>query len=312
MCRSGFRPKLGRFACAVVGRDRSHRPTAHAGAGGLCGRAHTHPHHRPHGAESGRPAARPDHVDALELDDQRVVRAPGDVIEGRRGRPDLAEQLALGDPGQPLAGALQSLGADVDRVVQLQVDDRDDGRIGHALGEEPLSFLDGVPALGVAGADESADLDEVERQLRLAEIGPDRRDEVGEDVGIFLRGLAAGVALALVPEHALDLATGELELPHHRAIEALPALILLGRVPLLHARPAVGADDQADRDPGLLDHGLGEGQTQAGSLAAALVGLRRPLLAGLGVARVDRVGRVDQPVERLLGLASTCRPCRAS
>ena len=32
------------------------------------------------------------------------------------------------------------------------------------------------------------------------------------------------------------------------------------------------------------------------------MGLCRPLGAGLGVARVDRVGRVDQPVERLLGL----------
>ena len=65
------------------------------------------------------------------------------------------------------------------RVVEFQVDDRDDGRVGHPLRQQPLGLLDGVPALGVAAADEPADLDEVERQLGLAEVGPDGGDEVG-------------------------------------------------------------------------------------------------------------------------------------
>ena len=53
--------------------------------------------------------------------------------------------------------------------------DRDDGRVRHPLGEPPLGVLHGVPALRVAGADEPADLDEVERQLGLAEVGRGRR-----------------------------------------------------------------------------------------------------------------------------------------
>ncbi len=95
--------------------------------------------------------------------------------------------------------------------------------------------------LGSGRRDETADLDEIERQLGLAEVGADRRDEVGEDLGIGLPRLARaqGVAFALIPEHALDLAAGELDLPQHRAVQAVPALVLLRWVPLLHARPAV-------------------------------------------------------------------------
>ena len=118
------------------------------------------------------------HVDPFELDGQRVVRALGDAVEGRGGRSDLAEQLALGDPGQPLAGPFQALRADVDAVVQLEVDHRDDGRVGHAVDEHALGVLHGVPALGIGAADKPADLDVVEWQLGLAEIGADRRDEV--------------------------------------------------------------------------------------------------------------------------------------
>ena len=42
--------------------------------------------------------------------------------------------------------------------------------------------------LGSAAADEPADLDVVKRQLGLAEVGADRGDEVGEDLGIDLPG----------------------------------------------------------------------------------------------------------------------------
>ena len=66
--------------------------------------------------------------------------------------------------------------------------------------------------------------------------------------------------------------------------------------------PPWAVHDQADRDAGLLDHRHGERQAQAGPLGPRLVLLGRALGAVLGVARVDRVGRIDQPVQRLLGL----------
>ncbi len=47
--------------------------------------------------------------------------------------------------------------------------------LGTRSGSQPLGFLDGVPALGIAGADEPADLDVVEWQLGLAEVGADGR-----------------------------------------------------------------------------------------------------------------------------------------
>ena len=74
------------------------------------------------------------------------------AVERRRGRPELAEQLAQRDPGQPLAGPLQALGSDVDAVVELEIDHRDDGRVGHALGKRALGVLNGVPALGIGPA----------------------------------------------------------------------------------------------------------------------------------------------------------------
>ena len=46
----------------------------------------------------------------------------------------------------------------------------------------------------------------------------------------------------------------------------------------------------------------GKRQAQAGPFLPRLVLLGRPLGAGPGISRVDRVRRVDQPVQRLLGL----------
>ena len=50
----------------------------------------------------------------LNLTTSVLFGPAGHAVERRRGRADLAEQLALGDPRQPLAGAFQALSADVD------------------------------------------------------------------------------------------------------------------------------------------------------------------------------------------------------
>ena len=129
---------------------------------------------------------------------------------------------------------------------------------------------------------------------------------------IDLRGLGVGIALALVPEHALDLAAGKLHLAKHRAVQAMATFALLGRVPLFHAGAAVSAGNQADRHAGLLDQGHRERQAQTGTLGALLVLLGRPCRPILGISRMHRVGRVDQPVQRLFGSWPTCRPCPGS
>jgi len=49
------------------------------------------------------------------------------------GRSNLTKQLALCNPGEPLAGPLQALRADVNAVVQLKVDHRNDSRVGNAV-----------------------------------------------------------------------------------------------------------------------------------------------------------------------------------
>ena len=103
-----------------------------------------------------------------------------------------------------------------------------------------------------------------------------------EDLGVGLRRRRRpGIALALIPEHALDLAAGELELPEHRAIQAIAPLVFLGGVPLLHAGAAVGAGDQADGDAGRLDQRRGERQARA-----------RPLSSGSCGSAADRSARV--------------------
>ena len=184
------RPCRRRLPC----RSPCHAHAAHAHAA-ACHAAHAGPH-----------------VDPLELDEQGVVRAAGDPVERRRGGADLAEELALGDPRQPLAGPLQALGADVDQRRRAP---------GRSPRRRPCWARARAAAAGRPGRrsspwdrcrdDEPADLDVVERQLGLAEVGADRGDEVGEDAGDRpSRPRAAGVALALIPEHALDLAAGKL------------------------------------------------------------------------------------------------------
>src|SRR5262249_11081946 len=117
---------------------------------------------------------------------------------------------------QPLADAIQALGADVDEVVHFQVDCRNDGRVGNLFGDEPLRLADGVPPGGVAAnarvADDAPNLTEVKRQLGLAEILAHRGNEIPEDLRVDLGRLQAGLGFALVPEHALDLAAGLVEL----------------------------------------------------------------------------------------------------
>ena len=122
---------------------------------------------------------------------------------------------------------------------------------------------------------EPANLDEVERQVGLAQIGADRGDEVGKYLGVLLGRVGVGVAFPLVPEHSLDLAAGKLDLAEHRAVEAMAPLALLGGVPLFHAGAAVGTGDQADGQLArLIDERRGKRQAQPGPLGPGLVLLR--------------------------------------
>ena len=200
------------------------------------------------------------------------------------------------------------------RVVQLEVDHRNRrpcwARVRAAAARLPARRS----SPWVAAIDEPADLDEVERQVGLAEIGADRGDEVGEDLGVLLRRLAgSAIAFPLVPEHALDLAAGELDLAEHRAVEAIAPLALLGGVPLLHAGAAMGTGDQADWARRVASTiAAANGKPEPGPLGPGLVLLCRPLGTVLGSPEWTGIGRIDQPVERLLGLRPFAVHARAA
>ena len=125
-----------------------------------------------------------------------------DVVEGRSGRANLPEQLALGDPGQPLAGPLQPVRADVDQVVQLEVDHRDDRRIGNAIHDQRAGRLARRSSPGDQTRSRTGRSGRSKTAARAGRNRTDRRDEVGKDLGIDLPRAPHGVALALVPEHA--------------------------------------------------------------------------------------------------------------
>src|SRR5262249_22007891 len=160
------------------------------------------------------------------------VRSFHDGIEHWRGRLRLAVQFPERDLRQPLAGSLQSLGADVDGVVEFQVDHRNDGRVGNLLGDEPLRLPHGGPTGGIVPdprvTNDPADLHEVEGQVGLAEVLAHGGNEGPEDLRVDLGSLPGGLSLALVPEQALDLAAGPADLVEQGAVEAATALPLFG------------------------------------------------------------------------------------
>src|SRR5262249_44593876 len=105
------------------------------------------------------------HVDALELDDQCLVGAPFYLVKIGRRRSRVAVEFAQRDERQPLAGALEALRADVNGIVELEINRRDNGRVRDSLRNAPLDFLHTVPvfARGIVQSGETADLDKVER-----------------------------------------------------------------------------------------------------------------------------------------------------
>ena len=190
----------------------------------------------------------------------------------------------------------------MDAVVKLQVHDGDDGRVGNLFGQPALSVLHRIPILGVARVDEAADLDVIKGKVGLVEVSADGGDEVGESFGENLGGLrVVGVAFALVPEHALDLPASQLHLTEHGAVKALPPLGFGGGVPLRHAGAAVSGGHEADRDPGGVIKGDGEGKAEPRALGAALVLLRGAFFAVFRIAGMNGIRGVDEPVKGLLG-----------
>src|SRR5262249_55929469 len=142
---------------------------------------------------------------------------------------EMPELLVKCNSCQALAGPFQPLSAHVNPVVELEIDHRDDGRVGHALGKRALGVLNGVPPLGVESRDEPADLDEIERKFGLAEIGANRRDEIAEHSRIRLPSfaLAERIALSLIPKNTFHRAPSLLDLAQHRAIQAVTPLLFL-------------------------------------------------------------------------------------
>ncbi len=137
-------------------------------------------------------------VDRLTPLNLRTRVLPGRLLRmiRRGGRPaDLPEELALGDPSQTAAEPLQARRADMDQVVELEVDRGDHRRVGDLVGDYPLGVADDVPTLRVDARNEPADLDVIERQVGLTQIGADRGNELSELLGKLGGGGLHRVAL---------------------------------------------------------------------------------------------------------------------
>ncbi len=216
-------------------------------------------------------------------------------------------EIVTGAAGQTHAETLQILSADVDAVVEGEVDGGDHAGVGDIRFRKTLGFLDLVPLSDVGRTHVAADLDIVEGEIGVAKVAPDSRDKLHE-AGFEVRGGAGvGIGFALIPEDAFDVATGGAEAAEHGAVEALARAVAESRGPLLHGRPAVSAGDEADGNTGELQHIGGEGKAQAGAfLAIGDVGgeFFAGELFGLAFSvegPVDWIDGVFGGVERLLG-----------
>ena len=81
--------------------------------------------------------------------------------------------------------ALQALGADVDIVVEFEINRRDDRRVRDLLGNPPLDLLDGVPVFAgrLVQDREPSELHQVKGQVGLVQVVAARGDERRKNLG---------------------------------------------------------------------------------------------------------------------------------
>ncbi len=161
--------------------------------------------------------------------------------------------------GQAEGETLVILRADVDAVVEAEIDGGDHADFGDAGFEFALGFLDHVPFGLIGVADVAADLDVVEGQVGLEEVLTEGGDQFFKLFGEGSDDLGVGVGFALIPKDAADAGTGGEEAAVGGAVERVALFVLERGAPLIHGRAAVGAGDEADGNAGALEHELGEG-----------------------------------------------------
>ncbi len=148
-------------------------------------------------------------------------------------------------PRQTAPEHLLSRAANMDSVVQFEIDCRHDIQLRNGLGKSSLLILDGVPVPAALGAGVAPELDNDPRQAGQVHVAPR-----GGDKRLHVRGVRGdgvidvGIALALVPEQAGDRLTEFRMAAQHRAVQRRTALVALGGRPLRHRGAAVGAGDQ--------------------------------------------------------------------
>ena len=195
------------------------------------------------------------------------------------------------------------LGADVDAVIETEIDGGNHADFGDAGFEFALGFLDHVPFGLILVVHVAADLDVVEGQIGLEEILAEGGNQLLEFFGESGDHFRIGFGFALIPEDAADAGAGGEEAAVGGAVEGIALFVLEGGAPLVHGRAAVGAGDEADGDAGALEHEFGEGEAEAGAfLAGGDVGFQFLAFEFLGVAvlvfaPVDAVGGGDEEGE---------------
>ena len=160
-----------------------------------------------------------------------------------------------------------ALTADVDAVIQGQVDDRHRQQVAYDAGQPALLFLDTVPVCRAprSPADHPADLHDGDRQPRIAAVAAEGGAEPLHAPGVERRVGGVRVAAALVPEHAGHASAVLDETAHQRAVETVAAELAFDGIPLGHAGAAVGAGDEPLRDPRLAVHLQPEGRPGTGA-----------------------------------------------
>lgn len=212
-------------------------------------------------------------VDAVEADgdDAAAVESADGMGSGFEGAAAAEGRIKIvaGAAGQAHAEAFEIRGADVDAVVEGEIDGGDHTGVGDIGFRQALRFLNVVPLGDVGRTDVAADLDVVEGEIGIAEVGAEGGDELHE-AGFEIRsGARISVGFSLVPEDAFDVAAGGTEAAEHGAVEALAAAVAEGGRPLLHGSAAVSAGDEADGDAGEFEHVDGEGEGWACAFFAA-------------------------------------------
>ena len=202
--------------------------------------------------------------------DTHAVLFYGHAAQGRGGK-------AVGGIGQSPAQTLEVGRADMDAVVQAQVDCADHLHMGLCLCPQALRFADPVPARRSprvwarpphrrSGQSKTAD--------RAGPIIAERLHQRRHALRVHSQGFRVAVAFALIPQDPRHFAAISPHPLQSRPIQRPAAFLAAGPGPNAPYRAAMRGRDEADRYLGACQTLFGECQSQPCAFGAAAVARR--------------------------------------